>query len=139
MDKSLLEKIISELTEIEKDTTCHGNIENGEIDWNDGCKHKDYEEYIKDYVWQTYQIELVSEDVLTIWKAVENRTENIVNLYINAQEAINNLEGEEVSYLGTICKVKNGNLYDLEQEAPNNIDIYLMSETELKNLIEELS
>ncbi len=59
-------------------------------------------------------------------------------LISRAQAAINKLEGQEVYYLGSICRVEKGILYDTEQDALGQIDLYAMSESELKTLISEL-
>lgn len=66
-----IEAVIDELVAIEKDPTAHGNTADGEINWEDGCESDSYEEYIKDYAKQEYSVELDTEDVLEIWKAVK--------------------------------------------------------------------
>lgn len=60
------------------------------------------------------------------------------NIRNAAQKAINKYEGGEVLYLGSMCKIENGILYDLEQDAPNHIDLGAMSIKELLRLLAEL-
>lgn len=62
----------------------------------------------------------------------------MMNLIKKAQEIINLLEGQNITYMCSQCKVENGYIYDLEQNEPNHIDLYAMNKELLEELIKEL-
>jgi len=54
---------------------------------------------------------------------------------------LDRLEGQEIYYLCSTCRVEKGVLHDAGQDMPDQIDLYAMSEGELENLsctLEEL-
>lgn len=57
------------------------------------------------------------------------------------QDMLDRLEGQEIYYLCSTCRVEKGVLHDAGQDMPDQIDLYAMSEGELENLsctLEEL-
>ena len=51
------------------------------------------------------------------------------------QKVLDRLEGREIYYLCSTCRVEKGVLYDTGQDMADHIDLYAMSEGELQNLL----